>query len=162
MRDHLDELDIPLIYVTRGFAGCILLLFCIISGIGALHFWNKSAAFEQGTQPATGTILAITSRGCRFLDRCLDNQETVHTATVVFADRTGARHRAEVDLRWAGRRVGDRIAIHYLPDDPAVAIAEDLAFTRSLWRLFQIEFVIAALVCGFGAIKLFWPKGGSS
>ncbi len=90
MRDHLDELDIPLIYVTRGFAGCILLLFCIISGIGALHFWNKSAAFEQGAQPATGTILAMTSRGCRFLDRCLDNQETVHTATVAFA--TGPEH----------------------------------------------------------------------
>lgn len=161
MRGHLDELDIPLFYVTRGFAGCILLLFCLISGFGALHFWNKSAAFEQGTQPATGTVLTITSRGCSFLDRCLDNQESVYTATVAFTDRAGANHRAEVDLRWVGRRVGDRIAIYYLSDDPAVAIAENPAFARWLWRLFQIQLGIGSLACGFAAIRLFWPGGES-
>lgn len=154
-----EDDDIPLIYISRAFAGLVCLLFCVLCGVFVFHFWSKWDAFAEQAHPATGVIVSVTSRGCGFFDHCLDNQETVHTATIAFKDSLGRAHEAEADFRWAGREAGDRVAIHYLADDPSNIVADDLHFARGQWVWFMIQFAIGAAICAFFAIGFFLPKG---
>ena len=153
------DVDIPLIYVTRTFAGLVCLLACVFCGTSVFHFWSKWDAFSERARPATGVILSVSSRGCSFFDHCLDNQASVHTAIVSFRDGLGAVHETEADFRWAGREAGDRVSLHYLADDPSTIVADDLRFARGQWVWFMVQFAIAAVLCAFFAIGLFLPKG---
>lgn len=153
-----DERDhVPLLYVGRRFAGLIALLLCVFCAVSVHSLWQKREAFAQAPT-ARATILEITSRGCRPFDHCLDNQEAVYEATVAFRDRHGRAQRAQVDLRWPGRRRGGSLEIHYLADAPGRAIAGDLTLARQIWLILMLQLAIGGAVCGAGAFACFFLK----
>ena len=134
------------------------LLIALFQGYWFLHFTDRSAALADGAFAARGTIVAITARGCCVYDYCLDNQESVYTATVAFTDRRGAPIRAKTDFRYPGREVGDPVQVHYLPDQPTIIVADDLDFARKLWLIFRVLLGGGALISFGLAVAYCLPK----
>ncbi len=143
---------------NRKLTALAALLIALFQGYWFLHFTDRSAAFAEGALAARGTIVAITSRGCRVYDYCLDNQKSVYTATVAFTDRRGAPVRAKTDFRYPGRKVGGPVQVHYLPDDPTIIVADDLESARKLWLIFRILLAGGALISLGLAVVYCLPK----
>lgn len=158
MDPYFAEPDRPPRDENRKVTAFFALLIALFQGYWFLHFTDRAAAFADGALVARGTIVAISSRGCRVYDYCLDNQKSVYTATVAFTDGQGRPVQAKTDFRYRGRKVGDPVQVNYLPDDPTVIVADDLEFQQGLWVIFRILLGGGALIAVGLAVAYCLPK----
>lgn len=159
MAVHFAIQSRPKYHLDRRAAALLFLLAAGAFGYWYLHFSDISNAFAQESVTARGEVIALRDRSCGLTDYCIDGQNSLHMATVVFRDTAGQLHRSVAEFRSLSHSIGDEVEIRYLATNPKSIIAGDSGPAQKTWTIIRIQLAIGLIITTLFSIGFWLPKG---
>lgn len=149
----------PKRHLDRRAAALVFLLAAGTFGYWYLHYTDMADAFAEEGLSARGEITAIRDRRCTVTDYCIDDQQVIQVASVVFKDHEGRLQRSVAEFRSLPQSVGDEVDVRYLAGNPASVIPGDSRAMQDVWTIFRIQLAIGLILTTLFSVGFWLPKG---